>query len=216
VWEGRELFPSKRYNKKAPFAKSKKSNITLAIDTEVQHILKNIAEGEGLSINSKINSILWRYTTFYRYVEQDSSLIIPSRSVHFFIKNINEDKWIEEYSDMLDEIVPFFFLELKTAQTLENTLNVVFDRLLAYGGSYKGYSCQADRDGNVNLVFRHEYGIKWSRILSAVYTRFIQKTLNQPAYPLNIAETWFAIRLSERTEKLDENLMALRSHKTEQ
>jgi hypothetical protein len=217
MWEERESVFSKRYNNKAPLANGKKkSNITLAIDTKIQNTLKNIAEGEGLSINSKINSILWKYITFYKYVEQDGSLVIPSRSVHFFIENIDEDKWIEEYSDMLNEIVPFFFLELKTPQTLENTLKVVFDRLLSYGGSYKGYSCQGEKDGNMSLVFRHEYGIKWSRILSAVYTRFIEKTLNQPAYTLNIAETWFAIRLSERTEKLDENLMALRSYKTEQ
>jgi hypothetical protein len=219
MWEERESLLNKPYNNnKAPSAKRvKKSNITLAIDTEIQNTLKNIAEGEGLSINSKINSILWKYITFYKYVEQDSSLIIPSRSVRFFIENIDEDKWIEEYSEMLDEIVPFFFLELKTTQTLENTLKVVFDRLLAYGGSYKGYSCHVDKDGNMNLVFRHGYGIKWSRILSAVYIRFIQKTLNEPAYPLNITEKWFAIRLSERTEKLDEeNLMVLRSYKTEQ
>jgi hypothetical protein len=202
MWEERESLLSKRYNNnKAPFAKSnKKSNITLAIDTEIQSMLKNIAEGEGLSINSKINSILWKYITFYKYVEQDSSLIVPSRSVHFFIENIDEDKWIDEYSSMLQEIVPFFFLELKAAQTLENTLKVVFDRLLAFGGSYKGYSCHVDKNGNMNLVFQHEYGVKWSRILSAVYTRFIQRTLNHHAYPLNLAETWFAIRLSERTQ----------------
>ena len=188
----------------------------MAIDTEIQNVLKNIAEGEGLSINSKINSILWKYVSFYKYVEQDGSLIIPSRSVNFFIENIDEGKWIQEYSDTLEEIVPFFFLELKAEKTLENTLKLVFDRLLVYGGSYRGYSCHVDNDGYINLVFRHEYGMKWSRILSAVYTRFIQKTLNQPAYPLNIAETWFAIRLSERTEKLDENQVALRSYKTEQ
>jgi hypothetical protein len=216
--EKTESLFAKQYNKKVPSTKRiKKSNITLAIDTEIQAMIKNIAEGEGLSINSKINSILWKYVSFYKYVEQDNSLIIPSRSVRFFIENIDEDKWIEEYSNMLDEIVPFFFLEMKTTQTLENTLKVVFDRLLAYGGSYKGYSCHVDKDGSMNLVFRHGYGIKWSRILSTVYIRFIQKTLNEPAYPLNITEKWFAIRLSERTEKLDEeNLMVLRSYKTEQ
>ena len=178
----------------------KKSNITLAIDTEIQTIIKNIAEGEGLSINSKINSILWKYVTFYKYVEQDGSLIIPSRSVNFFIENIDEEKWIEEYTDTLEEIVPFFFLELKAEQTTENTLKVVFDRLLVYGGSYKGYSSHVDNDGYLNLVFRHEYGMKWSRILSRAYTQFIQRTLNQPACTLNIAETWFAIKISERTE----------------
>lgn len=178
----------------------KKSNITLAIDTEIQTIIKNIAEGEGLSINSKINSILWKYVSFYKYVEQDGSLIIPSRSVNFFIENIDEEKWIEEYTDTLEEIVPFFFLELQAEQTTENTLKVVFDRLLVYGGSYKGYSSHVDNDGYLNLVFRHEYGMKWSRILSRAYTQFIQRTLNQPACTLNIAETWFAIKISERTE----------------
>jgi hypothetical protein len=80
-----------RNNKKASSSKKcKKSNITLAIDTEVVDMLKGVAEGEGLSINSKINSILWRYIIFYRYVEQDGSLVIPSRSVNFFIENIDE------------------------------------------------------------------------------------------------------------------------------
>ncbi|MDQ3967425.1 MAG: hypothetical protein M3275_03410, partial [Thermoproteota archaeon] len=210
--ERQSLWPN-RNNKNVPSPKNgKKSNITLAIDTEIVNMLKNVAEGEALSINSKINSILWKYIIFYKYVEQDGALIIPSRSVNFFIESIGEEKWVQEYSNMLKEIVPFFFLELKTPQTLENTLKLVFDRLLVYGGSYKGYSCHVDNDGYTNLVFRHEYGLKWSRILSTVYTQFIERTLNQPAYTLNVAETWFAIRLSERTEKLDENLMALRSY----
>src|SRR5919199_3697064 len=180
MWDQKQSLWTRQNNKKASFSKNgKKSNVTLAIDTEVQNVLKNIAEGEGLSINSKINSILWKYVSFYKYVEQDGSLIIPSRSINFFIENIDEGKWIQEYSDMLEEIVPFFFLELKAEHTLENTLNVVFDRLLAYGGSYKGYSCHVDNDGYLNLVFRHEYGIKWSRILSKVYTQFIEKTLNR-------------------------------------
>ena len=202
MWDQKQSLWANQNNKKPSFSKNgKKSNVTLSIDTEVQNVLKNIAEGEGLSINSKINSILWKYISFYKYVEQDGSLIIPSKSVNFFIENIDEEKWIQEYSDTLEEIVPFFFLELKAEQTLENTLKVVFDRLLAYGGSYKGYSCHVDNDGYLNLVFRHEYGIKWSRILSTVYTRFIQRTLNQPACPLNVAEKWFAIRMSERAEE---------------
>jgi hypothetical protein len=110
MWEERESLLTKRYNEKAPSAKSNtKSNITLSIDTKILNMLKNTAEGEGLSVNSKINSILWKYITFYKYVEQDSSLIIPSRSVSFFIENIDEDKWIQEYSAALEEIVPFFF-----------------------------------------------------------------------------------------------------------
>jgi len=198
--EGNEIQPlwaNQGANRKASAsAKNKKSNITLAIDSEILGILKNIAEGEGLSINAKINSVLWKYVTFNKYVEQDYSLIIPSRSVSFFIENIDEDKWIQEYIDTLEEIVPFFFLELKTMPSLENTLKVVFDRVLLFGGSYKGYSSHTDEDGNLNLVFRHEYNIQWSRILSAVYSRFIEKTLGHTAYPINISEKWFAIKIS--------------------
>ena len=198
--ERQSLWSSHNDKKISSSKKSKKSNITLSIDTEIGHVLKNIAEGEGLSMNSKINSILWKNISFYKYIEQDGSMIIPSRLVNFFIENISEEKWIQEYSDTLEEIVPFFFLELKTPQTLQNTLKVVFDRLLAYGGSYKGYSCHEDNDGYLNLIFRHEYGIKWSRILSAVYTQFINRTIKQPAHPLNVSEKWFAISLTERTE----------------
>lgn len=195
--ERRSSWPNPSTRKKASSSgKNKKSNITLAIDAEILDMLKNIAEGEGLSINAKINSILWKYVTFNKYVEQDCSLIIPSRSVNFFIENIDEEKWIQEYIDTLEEIVPFFFLELKALQTLENTLKVVFDRLLLYGGSYKGYSSHADNDGNLNLVFRHEYTIKWSRILSVAYARFIEKTLGHTAHPINISEKWFAIKIS--------------------
>ena len=72
----------------APSAKSnKKSNITLAIDREIQSALKNIAEAEGLSVNSKVNSILWKYISFYKHVEQDRTLIVPSSSVDLLLEN---------------------------------------------------------------------------------------------------------------------------------
>jgi len=106
----RPSLTTNRNNKKASSSKNnKKSNITLAVDTDVIDTIKNISEGEGLSINSKINSILCKYTSFYKYVEQDSSLIIPSRSVKFFIENIDEEKWIQEYSNTLEEIIPLSF-----------------------------------------------------------------------------------------------------------
>jgi len=204
MWEEKSesLWDKQSSNKKAiPSPKSRKYNVTLSIDGEIIDILKSMSESEGLSINSKISSILWKYINFHKYVEQDGSLIIPSRSVNFFIENIDEEKWIQEYIDTLEEIVPFFFLEMKIIQTLENTLKVVFDRLLLYGGSYKGYSCHEDNNGNLNLVFRHEYNLKWSRILSAVYSGFIEKTLGYSAYPINISEKWFAIKISPESAK---------------
>ena len=93
----------------------------------------------------------------------------------------------------------FFLRAENCADTWEYPQGCVWSAV-GIRGSYKGFSCHLDKDGIMNLVFQHEYGMKWSRILSAVYTRFIQRTLNQPAYPLKLAQTWFAIRLSERIE----------------
>ena len=59
MWEERESLLTTRNHNQAPSAKSnRKSNITLAIDSGIQKVLKNIAEAEGLSVNAKINSIL--------------------------------------------------------------------------------------------------------------------------------------------------------------
>jgi hypothetical protein len=97
LWRTRSNSNRKASSSSSSSAKNKKSNITLAKDAEILDILKNMAESEGLSINSKINSVLWKYITFNKYVEQDCSLIIPSRSVNFFIQNIDQEKWIQEY-----------------------------------------------------------------------------------------------------------------------
>ena len=87
MWEEEERrlpWPNLSTHKKASSSgKNKKSNITLAIDVEILDMVKNIAEGKGLSINAKINSILWKYVTFNKYIEQDCSFIIPSRLVNF-------------------------------------------------------------------------------------------------------------------------------------
>jgi hypothetical protein len=56
-------------------------------------------------------------------------------------------------------------------------------------------------NGDLNLVFRHEYNLKWSRILSAVYARFVEKTLGYSAYPINVSEKWFAIKIAPQSVK---------------
>jgi hypothetical protein len=50
--------------------------------------------------------------------------------------------------------------------------------MLLFGGSYQGFSYFKDEEGHVNFVFRHNYGIKWSRVISTVYMQFLEKSLN--------------------------------------
>ena len=49
---------------------SKKLTVTFAIDEKILNELRNDAEFNGISLNSKINNILTKYVTFYKHAEE--------------------------------------------------------------------------------------------------------------------------------------------------
>jgi hypothetical protein len=46
-----------------------------------------------------------------------------------------------------------------------------------YAGAYQNFSYYKDEEGHLSLVFKHNFGIKWSRIISSAYCHCIEKTL---------------------------------------
>jgi hypothetical protein len=168
----------KQKEEKQSGSNKNKTTITLAVDRDVLHAIREDAENQGVSINYKINSILSKFVLFYRMIELDESHIIASRTASFVLDNIDEDKWVEEYNAVIMDLVPALMLENKVMVTLENIINYLFRQVLLYCGPYKGFSCHEDKDGHLNLVFRHNKNIKWSRIMGKVYSNLLEKKLN--------------------------------------
>jgi hypothetical protein len=175
----------------------KKTTITFAIDAEVLEVIRNDAENQEVSINNKINNILSKYVFFYRMVEVEKAPIIACRTLSFIIDNIDEEKWIEEYNAVIMDLVPALLLEHKILLSIENIINLLFKQLLLYCGPYQGFSYYIDKEGLLNLVFRHDKTVKWSRILGKVYANLLESKLNYHT-ELELSQNSVIIKILEK------------------
>ncbi len=66
-------------------AKSSKATVNLFIDQNVLTNLKEEANSKGISLNSKINTILNKYVNFYRRTEETEHLIVAPRQWAVFL-----------------------------------------------------------------------------------------------------------------------------------
>jgi hypothetical protein len=156
----------------------KKTTITFAIDDRILKIIRDDANSHKISVNAKINDIVLRYALCYRYSEAGGGIIFPPAAMELLLNTFEEDTLARLYRSVIDDLVPSMLLENRLALSLKNWLEYVFKGMLLFGGSYQGFSYFKDEDGHVNFVFRHQYGIKWSRIISTVYMEFLEKSLN--------------------------------------
>jgi hypothetical protein len=175
----------------------KKTTITFVIDDEVLEVIRNDAENQGVSINNKINNILSKYAFFYRMIEVEKAPIIACRTLSFVIDNIDEEKWIEEYNSVILDLVPAHMIENKIMINIENIINLLFKQMLLYCGPYQGFSYYIDKEGLLNLVFRHDKTIKWSRILGKVYSNLLEKKLKYHT-ELELSQNSVIIKILEK------------------
>ena len=147
------------------------------------------AEHEGLSTNSKVNSILKKYVLFYRLAELDQPVCIPSRSFHFVLENIDESKLIEEYKTTVCDLIPSILVQQKIPLTIENWIRYVCDGILIYSGAIQNFSYHIDNEGCLCLAFKHVHGVKWSRIISKVFSYQLESMLQLHTVPTVLPST---------------------------
>lgn len=184
--------------------KNKRSSITLALDEDVLEIIRSEAKSEGISINAKINNILSKFAFFYRYVEKTGASILLSKTTDFVVENIDEEKWIQEMKRVVMDAYPILMLEHNGTLRLQNII-AMLSKDAIYCGIYKGFSYHLDDEGYLNFVFRHERGLKWSRILSEGYSHFLEKTLNWHIQS-TVFESGLIIKVLERDSQEIVNL----------
>ncbi len=157
---------------------NKKTTITFAINNRILNIIREDAKSHKISVNAKINDILSRYALCYRYTEAGGGVIFPPAAMELLVNTFEEDALVRMYSSVIDDLVPSMLLERRLALSLENWIEYVFKGQLLFGGSYQGFSYFKDEEGHVSFVFRHQHGIKWSRVISTVFVEFLEKAMN--------------------------------------
>jgi hypothetical protein len=178
--------------------KTKKSTITLAIDSDVLMEIRKEAEARGLSINAKINTILTKYVIFYRRAEELDSQTVPNKTFRFLLDNIDEVKLLQEFKSNAMDIVHSLHLEQNTPLTLDNLVKFTVEGIGLNAGVFHSFSYFKDEFGDPTLVLKHNYGIKWSRIIGAGYSYMIENVSNYPARCAKILQSSVVIRILEK------------------
>jgi hypothetical protein len=176
----------------------KKVTVTFAIDEKILNELKNDAEFSGMSLNSKINNILTKYVTFYKHSEEIGCSIFPPSVISAFLELMDESKVAEIITNSGIDAVLSFFNHNNIPMNKDNLIKYGYQGIGLWTGQYTFFSHYVDNEGYTCLVIDHKQGIRWSRILADMHTRFVEKLLHLLAQTLTITSTTVVIRLLER------------------
>ena len=93
------------------------------------------------------------------------------------IDHIDETSLLEAFmADTLN--LDLFFRTKNIPFTLDNFIKYAGEGTGLHGGIYQHFHYYKDSNGIMTLVYRHNYGIKWSRILSKGLSHQIKSMLN--------------------------------------
>lgn len=184
-------------------ASSKKTTVTLAIDDSIVKELRKEAERDRSSVNSRVNSILEKYVSFYKYVELLGSVIIPQTQYQQMLEIMDEAKLTEIMKTYGNANVQSVFSNLGVAPTLSDLIRYHFTRTILWSGPYNAFNYYIDEEGYPCLVFEHKFGIKWSRIIAETVAEMIRVILGYPTQKKVFPSTC-VVRIMDRDTGLDE------------
>ena len=177
---------------------SKKVTVTFAIDEKILNELRNDAEFNGISLNSKVNSILTKYVTFYKHAEEMGCSIWPPSLFSALLELIDESKLVEVITNTGTDAVLSFFKHNNIPINKETLIKYGNQGIALWTGQYAFFSHYVDNEGYTCLVMDHKLGIRWSRILANMHIRFIEKLLQLPAKTITITSTTVVLRILDR------------------
>jgi hypothetical protein len=177
---------------------SKKVTVTFAIDEKIISELRNDAELNGISLNSKINNILTKYAIFYKHAEEIGCSIWPPSLFSAFLELLDESKVVEVITNTGTDAVLSFFKHNNIPLNKETLIKYGYHGIALWAGQYAFFSHYVDNEGYTCLVMDHKSGIRWSRILANMHITFIENLLQLPAKTITITSTTVVLRILDR------------------
>lgn len=189
--------------------KARRITKSFVIEEDIFRALEYEAEREGTSVNALLNSVLGKWAIFYRFTEREGCSVIVSHTGDFIMDEISEEKWTEEYKNIMLNTIPAMMLEANLKMDLTTVVKVVFEKALLYANAYQGFNYFVDDEGYLTLVFRHKRDIKNSRVMGNAFSVFIQEKLNLPN-TLQVSKYNVIIKILARNLPELDMLMAIR------
>jgi hypothetical protein len=195
-------FRAKRGKPASGSALVKKTTITLSIDSPVLKELRKEAEFQKSSLNSKINSALDKYVSFFRYTESMGAAIIPQTQFKEMLEIMDEAKLTLIMKTSGHANVTALVNLLGLPRDLSSLCKYCFDRFIKWSGAYDSFASYIDNEGYPCLVFEHKFGIKWSRIMAETLSETIHDILNFPTETRSLPSS-VVVRVMERGQSLE-------------
>ncbi len=167
---------------------STKSNITLSMDNDILGTIKSESEGLGISLNSKISSILEDYVLFGKYFADSKPVVMAPEVFSFMIENIDEKKHLELWKFVLQEVNTRIFAMHNIPLTFENVVNHALNEIGIRVGVWSNCKTNQIEDAT-SIIIRHDFGPKWSRIVSEALSFFIRDKFNKTVHPEILPDT---------------------------
>jgi|SRR5919112_3553700 hypothetical protein len=144
---------------------AKKTTVNLFVDSNVLEDIRKDAQNDGASLNARINDILTSYSLLYKYNKEQDAVFITGKTHRFFLDSIDENKLIDHYIEVTSDLAASMLIERNVPFTLDNFIRYIIEGVAKNSGSYKKFAHFKDEDGHTCLLFRHNFGDKWSKIL---------------------------------------------------
>lgn len=185
--------------RRTPRANSKKTSIKLAIDDFILKEIRKESEAKGLSTNTKINAILTKHVNYDRHTESLRCIHISNKRFKSLLDSIDEVNLLEGFKADMTDIVPTAHIEQNTPATLEGLIKYFFQNIGLNADLYHNFSYFKGKDDRLYFAFRHDFGIKWSRVLSAGFIHLIESALKYQTRCAKILPSSVVLQIQEKS-----------------
>lgn len=179
---------------------SRKTTVNLFLESDILDEIRKEAKQRGISLNSRINSILTKYIQFYKRAEEvDDTCVIPKKYFQFVTDSINEEDNISQVAEMHRLWVPAYLHDLNVPLTIENFVEYASRQVGINSRVIDNVTYHVNEEGNRILVYTHRFGLKWSRVLSSALAIFIEELFRYRT-ECSIYPGSFVIKILERRQ----------------
>ena len=158
--------------------RSSKTTINLSVDTNVLGVIRKEAEQKGVSVNSRINTILTDYTMFYKRAEEFESVTFPKEYFEMALEYIDEKKLEEYFDTLLSGLIKTVLMDFGVSINLENTIRYFLQAVAVKSNGYNSVTHYVDENDHDCIILRHSWNIKWSRVACCTLAKHIGNLLH--------------------------------------
>jgi uncharacterized protein (DUF4415 family) len=176
-----------------------KTTVSVSIDSNMLDEIKAEAESKHVSLNATINRILSKHAIFYRHAEEQQSMVLTNKNFRLFVDCIDEKILLDTFNENSCDLIPTIFNQRNIPLTLDNIIEYCYKGIGLFAGTFHDFSYYKDKeDDHLCLLFRHNFGIKWSRVLAAGIAYQIESTLGYHVIPVSILISSVLLKIVEK------------------